>query len=114
MELAPLATLRGDAAKDSVGAAAGCRTMTVVVAELDPPAPVHARAKLEFALSGPTVCVPRVAFAPDHAPDATHELALVADQVSVDVPPAAMDVGLAVSEVTGADGGVTGGGDAAT
>ena len=42
VELPPLATLNGDAAKFSVGAAAACCTSTVAVAELEPPAPVHA------------------------------------------------------------------------
>jgi hypothetical protein len=58
--------------------------------------------KLEFAVSGPTVRVPLAAFEPDHAPDATHPSAFVADQVRVDVPPLAIDVGVAANDVTGA------------
>jgi hypothetical protein len=42
VELPPLATLSGDAASVSVGAAAGACTKTVAVAELLPPTPVHA------------------------------------------------------------------------
>ena len=42
VELPPLATLKGDAAKDRVGAAEGCWTKTVAVAELVPPGPVQA------------------------------------------------------------------------
>jgi hypothetical protein len=114
VELPPLETLSGDAAKDSVGADAGCWTITVAVAEPEPPAPLQARAKVEFAVNGPTLCDPLVALAPDHAPDAAQEVASVADHVSVDVPPAAIDAGLAVKVVTGDAGGATGGVNVAT
>ncbi len=101
VEVPPLVTLNGEAANDRVGAAA-C-TVTVAVAVLVPPAPVHASEKLEFAVNGPTLRLPLTGFEPDHAPDATHPSAFVADQVRVDVPPLAIDVGVAVNEVTGAD-----------
>jgi hypothetical protein len=42
VELAPLATLAGAAESVKVGAAAGCCTITVALAELVPPSPVHA------------------------------------------------------------------------
>jgi len=43
-----------------------------------------------------------VALAPDHAPEAVQEDALVEDQVSVELPPLATLVGLALSEAVGA------------
>jgi hypothetical protein len=43
-----------------------------------------------------------VALVPDQAPEAVQEEALVEDQVSVDVPPLTMLVGLATSETVGA------------
>jgi hypothetical protein len=36
---------------------------------------------------------PLAGFAPDHAPDAVHEVALVADQFRVALPPLSMEVG---------------------
>ena len=51
-------------------------------------------------------CEPLVALLPDHPPDAVHEVALVADQVSVELPPLATVLGLADRVTTGA-GGVT-------
>jgi hypothetical protein len=45
---------------------------------------------------------PLVALAPDHAPEAVQEDALVEDQVSVELPPLATLVGLALSEAVGA------------
>jgi hypothetical protein len=101
VEVLPLVTLNGEATNDRAGAAACCTTTTVAVAELVPPAPVHANEKLELAVSGPTVSVPLAGFEPDHAPDATHPSAFVADQVRVDVPPLAIDVGAAARDVTG-------------
>jgi len=101
VDVPPLATLNGEAANDRVGAAACC-TVTIAVAELVPPAPVHPSEKLELAVSGPTVRVPLAAFEPDHAPDATHPSAFVADQLRVDVAPLVIDVGFAVNDVTGA------------
>ncbi len=47
-------------------------------------------------------CVPDVAFVPDHAPLAEHELALPLDQESVDEPPEATLVGEAFKETVGA------------
>ena len=51
-------------------------------------------------------CEPLVALLPDHAPEAVHEVALVADQVSVELAPLATVLGLADKVTTGA-GGVT-------
>jgi len=47
-------------------------------------------------------CEPLVALAPDQAPEAVHEVALVAAQVNVDVPPLATVLGLALKLTVGA------------
>ena len=55
-----------------------------------------------FAVNEPVVVVPLVACAPDHAPDAVHELALVLDQVRVvPAPPDTTVAGFAVNETVG-------------
>ena len=54
-------------------------------------------------MSAPVDCVPEIAFAPDHAPDAAHEVAFVADQLSVALPPLLMALGPTLSVTTGAD-----------
>ena len=41
-------------------------------------------------------CEPLVALVPDHAPEAVHEVAFAADQVSVELPPLATVLGLAL------------------
>lgn len=43
--------------------------------------------------SAPVDWEPRADFTPDHAPEALHEVALVADQFSVAVSPLVMEVG---------------------
>ena len=105
VELPPLDTLVGEAAKFNVGAAAGCCTVTVAVALLEPPGPVQFSEKLELADNGPTLCEPLVATLPDQPPDAAQLVAFVADHVSVLEPPLVTFVGLAVNVVTGALGG---------
>jgi hypothetical protein len=54
----------------------------------------------------PVACEPLTALAPDQAPDAVHELALVEDQVKVAPLPLATVLGLAAKVTVGA-GGVT-------
>ena len=49
--------------------------------------------------------MPEIALAPDQAPEAEQEVAFVADQVSVEDPPFATDVGLAARDTAGAGGG---------
>jgi hypothetical protein len=51
---------------------------------------------------GLTACEPEVAFVPDHPPEATHEPALVDDQLSVDDPPESMLAGDADRDTVGA------------
>ena len=48
--------------------------------------------------------MPEVALAPDHAPVAVQDAALVEDQVRVEVPPLVTDVGFAASDTVGAVG----------
>ena len=105
VELPPLDTLVGETLRFSVGAAGGCCTVIVAVAELDPPVPLQFNEKLALAVSAPVLCEPLVALVPDQPPDAVHDVAFVADQVSVLEPPLVTVVGLAVKVVTGALGG---------
>jgi hypothetical protein len=49
--------------------------------------------------------LPEIALAPDQPPAAEQEVALVADQVSVEDPPLATDVGFAARDTAGAGGG---------
>jgi hypothetical protein len=53
---------------------------------------------LPLAVSAPVGWLPEVALAPDHAPEAEHEVVFVEDQVSVEDPPLATDVGFAASD----------------
>jgi hypothetical protein len=46
--------------------------------------------------------VPFTAIAPDHAPEAVHELAFADDQVNVELAPLAIVLGLAVRLIVGA------------
>jgi hypothetical protein len=55
------------------------------------------------ALSAPVDWLPEIAFAPDQAPDAAHEVAFVADHVSVALPPLLMALGPTLSVTAGAD-----------
>lgn len=46
--------------------------------------------------------LPEFAIAPDQAPEAAHEVAFVADQVSIDDPPLVTEEGVAASDTVGA------------
>ena len=54
-------------------------------------------------LSAPVDCEPLTALAPDQSPDAVHAVALVADQLSVELLPLATELGLALSVTVGAE-----------
>jgi hypothetical protein len=56
--------------------------------------------------------VPYLGSAPDHAPEALHDVALVEDQVSVEEVPLVTDEGFAEIDTVGAGGGGGGGGGA--
>jgi hypothetical protein len=73
----------------------GCVTVTVADCAALPPVPVQVRVYVAFAVSAPVDCVPVTALAPDHAPEAVHEVALVEDHVSVEEPPLLIVLGLA-------------------
>jgi hypothetical protein len=59
------------------------------------------------ALSTPVDAVPLVALEPAQPPEAVHEVALVEDHVSVEAPPLATLVGLALKVTVGAEAAVT-------
>lgn len=48
-----------------------------------------------LAVTAPVDSLPDLALPPDHAPEAVHEVAFVADQVRVEDPPLGTDVGFA-------------------
>ena len=75
--------------------------MTVADALAVPPDPVQARANVLVLVNAPVDWLPEVALAPDQAPEAVQEVASVDDQVSVDDPPLAIDVGFAASDTVG-------------
>jgi hypothetical protein len=55
-------------------------------------------------VSVPVDCVPLVALLPVQPPDPVHDVALLEDQVSVDVPLLATLVGFTLIETVGAEG----------
>jgi hypothetical protein len=55
-----------------------------------------------LAVSVPVDCEPLAALVPDQAPEAVQEVALVADQVNVELPPLATVLGLAAKVTVGA------------
>ena len=74
----------------------------MTVAESDRPSPLQVNVNCVSAVNGPTVSLPEVAFEPDQPPDAVHELALLADQVSSVLSPAPMLGGFADKDTFGA------------
>ena len=95
----PDATTVGAALNEIVGA--GDDTVTVAVAEPEPPAPVQSSVNDELALNDEIDSVPLVAFEPDHAPEAVQDVALVLLHVRVVELPAATAVGFAASVTVG-------------
>ena len=55
-----------------------------------------------MAESAPVDCEPLTGMLPDQAPEAVHEVALVADQVNVELPPLVTVLGLAAIITVGA------------
>ena len=82
-------------------------TVTVTGRLALPPGPVQLSVNILVSLNGPTLSLPDVGLLPDHAPPALHEVALVVDQLNVEVPLALTVVGLAVSVMVGRGGGAT-------
>lgn len=57
---------------------------------------------MALAVSAPEDCEPLADMVPDQAPEAVQEVALVADHVTVELPPLATVLGLADKVTTGA------------
>ena len=99
VEPLPLVTLVGFALIDTLGGVAD--TVTVADWLAVPPAPVQLKAYVALVESAPVVYVPLAASVPLHPPDAEHEVALVEDQVTVELPPLGTLAGLALIDIVG-------------
>jgi hypothetical protein len=98
-EVAPLLTVAGVAVRVTAGA--GVVTDTVADCTALPPLPVQLRVYVELAARAPVVCEPLTGLAPDHDPEAVQAVALVADQISVELLPLATVLGLAAKPMVG-------------
>jgi len=103
VELAPASTTVGLAEITTMGAG-GEPTSTVTDSVAVPPAPLQVIVYVLLAVKAPVLIEPAVASAPDHAPDAVHDVASLLDHVSVELAPYATEVGLAVNVTTGGGG----------
>jgi hypothetical protein len=103
VEAPPAVMLVGVAVSVTLGAAAV--TVTRVEAGVLPPGPEQVKVYVVVVV-GDSSAVPLVACVPVQPPDAVQLVALVLDQVSVELAPAVMLVGEALSATVGA-GGVT-------
>jgi hypothetical protein len=99
MALAPLLIELGLAEIVTVGA--GEFTDTVADWAALPPDPEHVRVKVELAVSAPVDCEPLTPLVPDQAPEAVQDVALVADQLKVELLPLVTVLGLAVRLIVG-------------
>ena len=100
VELPPFATVLGLALRLTVGA--GDVTVTVEDCAALPPVPVQVSVYVALAVSAPVDEEPLMALLPDQAPDAVQAVALVLDQVKVEVFPLSMELGLAARLTVGA------------
>ncbi|HKW84377.1 MAG TPA: hypothetical protein VJN68_11560 [Burkholderiaceae bacterium] len=75
--------------------------MTNTLACAEPPAPVHVNVNVPSVYMPPVLSVPDVDRLPLQFPEATHEVALVVDHLSVLAQPGSRLVGLAVSVTVG-------------
>jgi hypothetical protein len=96
MEAPPMAMDVGFAVSVTVATAPDNVTVAVAIV-LAPPAPLQTNEYDVVAVSAPVLSVPLVALVPLQPPEAVHEVALVELHVSMEAPPTAMDIGLAVS-----------------
>jgi hypothetical protein len=100
-DVAPLCTVVGFALKVTDGAAVVTDTFADCTAL--PPVPLQVSVYVSLAVSAPVDCEPPLAdFAPDHAPEAVQEVALVTDQLNVELLPLATVLGLAARVTVGA------------
>jgi hypothetical protein len=100
VELLPLATEVGLAAREMVGAGAVTETVTDWLAL--PPAPVQVMPYVVLLVSAPVACDPTLALLPLQAPEAVQAVALVEDQLKVEPLPLATVLGAADSVTVGA------------
>ena len=101
VELVPLAMVLGATEMLTEGGVALTDTVTDWAAV--PPSPVHDKVKVVPAVSAPDDCEPLMALAPDHPPEAEHEVAFFVVQASVVEAPELMVLGFAVSVTVGAE-----------
>lgn len=99
-DVAPLLMVLGLADSVTVGAAAV--TDTVLDCEAVPPAPVQVMPKVALAESAPVDWEPLTALVPDQLPVAAQLVALLADQVNVELLPLTTELGLALKVTVGA------------
>jgi hypothetical protein len=102
VEEPPLATELGFAESVTVGAGVVPVMLTWAEPLPVPPAPVQLRLNVLVVVKAPVDWVPETALLPDQAPDAVQDVALVEDQVSVEDPPLATEVGFAETDTVGA------------
>ncbi len=102
VETPPLRTVLGLALMEMVAVGAGV-TVTVVDCVAAPPGPEQASVKVEFAFRLPVDCEPWGASAPDQAPEAEQDAALVDDQRRVALPPLVSELGVALRLTVGGD-----------
>jgi hypothetical protein len=76
-------------------------TLTVALTEFEPAVLVQVSVYVELLVMPVTNCDPLVATAPEKAPDTAQLDAFVDDQVSVELPPLATLLGLAVKDTVG-------------
>ena len=65
---------------------------------------MHVNRNVVLVVRFPVLCDPETAFAPDHPPDALHELALVELQLRAEEDPDVIDAGLAANWTVGIAG----------
>jgi hypothetical protein len=100
VEPVPLVTLVGLALMETLGGVAD--TVTVADWLAVPPAPVQVREYFVVAVRAAVVFEPLIGSEPAQPPDAVQAVALVADQVSVEVAPLLTVLGLAAKVTAGA------------
>ncbi len=79
-----------------------CVTLTVVLCDAEPPAPVQTKVYLVAAVSAAVRCEPLIGSLPLQPPEAVHVVALFDDQLSVDAAPLVTVLGAAVRVTDGA------------
>jgi hypothetical protein len=99
VDIPPLATLVGLALKETLGGVD--ETVTVVDCVAEPPLPVHVSVNFVVLVRAGVTVEPLVGSPPLQPPEAVQEVALVANQVNVELPPLATVLGLAANVTVG-------------